>query len=83
MRCDDPDPDMGDEPAVAFYCPPCAASEFDYRPDVAARYVCAWDPLPTEAAREVYLLDDLPAGLDQLRSVLLAEHTRRQRDGLA
>ena len=25
MRRDHPDPDMGDEPAVAFNCPPCAA----------------------------------------------------------
>ena len=21
MRCDDPDPDMGDEPTIALYCP--------------------------------------------------------------
>ena len=34
MRCDDPDPDMGDEPTIALYCPPCAAGEFGNRPDV-------------------------------------------------
>lgn len=46
FRCDDPDPDEGDnEPAVALYCPPCAAAEFGYRPDLAADYVCAWEPL--------------------------------------
>jgi hypothetical protein len=50
VRCDDPDPDVHDPPAVAFYCPPCAASEFGYRPDVAATYVCAWDPIPRRAA---------------------------------
>jgi len=47
FRCDDPDPDEGDaEPAIALYCPPCAAAEFDFGPDVAATYVCAWEPLP-------------------------------------
>jgi hypothetical protein len=50
FRCDDPDPDEGDpEPAIALYCPPCAAAEFGYRPDVAAEYVCIWDPLPAKA----------------------------------
>ena len=41
-RCDDPDPD------IALYCPPCAAAEFGYRPDVAANYVCAWEQLPID-----------------------------------
>ena len=50
MRCDDPDPDVHDPPAIALYCPPCAASEFGYRPDVAANYVCAWDPIPRRPA---------------------------------
>jgi len=51
FRCDDyPDPDEGEGgPAVAVYCPPCAAAEFGYRPDVAATYVCAWEPLPEPA----------------------------------
>jgi hypothetical protein len=44
MRCGDPD-DPDDVPTVALYCPPCASAEFGYRPDIAARYVCAWDPL--------------------------------------
>lgn len=34
----------GPVPDLAFYCPPCAASEFGYRPDVAANYVCGWEP---------------------------------------
>jgi hypothetical protein len=42
------DPDGVDEPLIAVYCPPCAAREFGYRPDVAANYVCAWEPLPSE-----------------------------------
>jgi hypothetical protein len=48
-RCDDPSPDAGDSPAIAIYCPPCAAAEFGYRPDFAANYVCAWDPIPAPA----------------------------------
>jgi hypothetical protein len=44
-RCDDPDPD------IALYCPPCAAAEFGFRPDVAANYVCAWEPRPLERRR--------------------------------
>ena len=52
MRCDDPDPDMGDEPSIALYCPPCAAGEFGYRTDFAAHYVCAWEPLPADAVGE-------------------------------
>lgn len=40
FRCDDPDED---EPALAHYCPPCAASEFGYRPELAETYVCAWE----------------------------------------
>jgi hypothetical protein len=35
------------------YCPPCAAAEFGYRPDVAEKYVCAWDPLPSETTDSV------------------------------
>jgi hypothetical protein len=54
VRRDDPDPDEGDrEPAIAIYCPPCAASEFGYRPDVAAKYVCAWEPLPSRTPEDV------------------------------
>jgi len=41
------DPDEGDEAGIAVYCPPCAAAEFGYRPDAAATYVCAWEPLPS------------------------------------
>ena len=51
MRLDDPDTDVIDEgPTIALYCPPCAAAEFGYRPDVAADYVCVWDwePIPNE-----------------------------------
>ena len=40
--------DGNEQPKVMAYCPPCAASEFDYRPDVAATYVCEWEPLPGE-----------------------------------
>ena len=52
MRCDHPDPETG-EPVhdLAFYCPPCAASEFGYRPDVAANYVCAWEPIVERSER--------------------------------
>ena len=32
------------EPSLVVYCPPCAAREFGYRPDLAASYVCAWEP---------------------------------------
>jgi hypothetical protein len=46
------DPDELDPPVLAVYCPPCAAAEFGYRPDVAAKYVCAWDPLRTEIVGE-------------------------------
>ena len=28
------------------YCPPCAAAVFGHRPDVAAEYVCIWEPQP-------------------------------------
>ena len=34
----DPDDEL-DPPAIAVYCPPCAASEFDHRPDTADAYV--------------------------------------------
>jgi hypothetical protein len=43
------DPDGIDEPRIAVYCPPCAAAEFGHRPDIAADYVCAWEPLPGQA----------------------------------
>jgi hypothetical protein len=43
------DPDGVDEPRIVVYCPPCAASEFGYRPAFAETYVCAWEPLETEA----------------------------------
>ena len=33
-----------EEPGVLLYCPPCAAAEFGHRPDVAARYVCVFEP---------------------------------------
>ena len=44
------DPDELDPPTLIVYCPPCAASEFEYRPDVASNYVCAWEPIPRETA---------------------------------
>jgi hypothetical protein len=47
------DPDGIDEPGIAVYCPVCAAREFGYRPDVAERYVRAWEPLPAETPRRV------------------------------
>jgi hypothetical protein len=43
---------VGDEQAIALYCPPCAASELGYRPDVAEHDVCAWEPLPAEVSDE-------------------------------
>ena len=43
FRCDDPD--ETEAPALALYCPPCAAAEFGYRPDIAENYVCAWEPI--------------------------------------
>ena len=42
------DPEDGEPPKVVAFCPPCAASEFGYRPEVAERYVCAWEPLPEQ-----------------------------------
>ena len=38
LRCDVPDPDEPDdrEPAIAIYCPDCAAREFDHRPEASA-----------------------------------------------
>lgn len=47
MRCGDPDDTADSEPAIALYCPPCAAEEFGHKPDVGAKYVCAWEPLPS------------------------------------
>jgi hypothetical protein len=44
------DPDGLDEPLIVVYCPPCAAAEFEYRPDAAAEYVCEWDAIPRERA---------------------------------
>jgi hypothetical protein len=46
------DPNGAEPPGMAFYCPPCAAGEFGYKPDVAARYVCAWEPLPSEVEKD-------------------------------
>jgi hypothetical protein len=40
------DPDGIDEPRLAIFCPPCAASEYGYRPDLAANYQCIWKPQP-------------------------------------
>jgi hypothetical protein len=42
------DPEDGEPACVAVYCPPCATKYFGYRPDVAARYVCVWEPLPDQ-----------------------------------
>jgi hypothetical protein len=36
--CKDPDDEL-DLPAIAVYCPPCAASEYDHRRDAADAYV--------------------------------------------
>lgn len=44
------DPDDVDPPALAIYCPVCAAAEFGHRPDIAATYVRAWEPIHTEAS---------------------------------
>jgi len=41
------EPSRIDEPGVVIYCPPCAAAFFGFRPDVAARYVCIFDPPPS------------------------------------
>ena len=38
------DPEGIDGVWVAVYCPPCAAAELGHRPDVAARYVCVFEP---------------------------------------
>ena len=38
-----------DESGVVIYCPPCAAAFFGFRPDVAARYICIFDPPPSES----------------------------------
>ena len=43
------DLDDGEPPKVIVFCPPSAASEFGYRPDLAESYVCVWEPLPSEA----------------------------------
>lgn len=47
---DDPD-DLDEPPCILLYCPLCAARFFDYRPDVAATYVCTWEPLPDETTQ--------------------------------
>lgn len=40
------DADEGDDtPWTGEYCPPCAAARFGYRPDVAEKYVCVWEPV--------------------------------------
>ena len=46
------DPDGIEETRIALYCPPCAAAEFGYRPDAAAKYVCAWEPVPSTEPAE-------------------------------
>ena len=41
-------------PFVAVYCPPCAASQFGHRPDLAAEYVCVFEDVsrtPADAER--------------------------------
>lgn len=50
FRGDDADLERNDSPEVAIYCPQCAATGFGYRPEVAAKYVCAWEPASPEAA---------------------------------
>ena len=42
------DPDGIDAPLIAVYCPPCAAREFGYRPEVAANDVSGWETMPSE-----------------------------------
>ena len=42
------DPDEDAAPSAVVYCPPCAATEFGYRPEQAGGYVCVWEPLPGE-----------------------------------
>ena len=44
------DPDGIDPPSAVVYCPVWAAAEFGYRPKIAADYVCAWEPLPSETS---------------------------------
>jgi hypothetical protein len=59
FRWDDPDRDDGDlEPVIALYCPPCAAAEFGCQPEVAATYVCTWEPLPSVVPVDVLEHDD-------------------------
>lgn len=41
-----------DEPTVLIYCPPCAASVFGHRPDIAAEYDCIWEPQPPASGDE-------------------------------
>ena len=41
------DPNGIDEPRIAIFCPPCAAAEYGFRPDVAVDYECIWEPPPT------------------------------------
>ena len=38
------DPKEIDEPRIAIFCPPCAAAEYGFRPDVAATYECIFEP---------------------------------------
>jgi hypothetical protein len=40
------DPKGIDEPRIAIFCPPCAAAEYGFRPDVAATYECIFEPQP-------------------------------------
>ena len=49
FRCDDPED--GEGPEIAIWCPVCAAEEFGYRPDIAATYVRGWEPLPMKRSK--------------------------------
>ena len=66
------DPEDGMPPRVVAYCPPCAASEFGYRPEAAEGYACAWEPLPGQ----VIDIDDVqgtpPPGRRSLTRLLRA-----------
>jgi hypothetical protein len=42
--------EIGDKPWIGELCPPCAAAELGYRPDVAENYVCVWQHPSSETA---------------------------------
>ena len=46
------DVDGNERPSVVAFCPPCAASEFGYRPETAEGYECVWEPLPGEVLED-------------------------------